>query len=180
MNKSSSVSMSFILLSSLLMCSKLLKAQSTSLFATNSNFIMSSVGSFANSSNNSPAIHFKSTANCIDVQSGIKVLNGKRANGQFSLKCEVALKFNSLGLKLYPNPAITSTTLHVTNIPPLAEVYNICIWTTEGSLMNSRKETGYNLLEGININVSDLPSGTFVLRIESANTLDALKFIKAQ
>lgn len=143
-------------------------------------FMISSIGSFANTFNNSPAIQFKSTAACIDVQSGIVIFNGERGSGQFSVDCEVAIKFNSLGVKLYPNPVVSTTKLQVINTPNITEIFKISIWTPEGLLVNIRKATSLNLTQGINIDVSELPVGTFILRIESAISLDAIKFIKSQ
>jgi hypothetical protein len=157
-----------------------LKAQTTASSISSPIFMISSVGSFANTFNNSPAIQFKSTAACIDVQSGIVIFNGERGSGEFAVDCEVVTKFNSLGTKLYPNPVINTTKLQFKNSPTITEIYKISIWTTEGFLVNTRKATGLSLKQGLNIDVSELPYGTFILRIESATTIDAIKFIKAQ
>ena len=157
-----------------------LNAQTTPSSVSSPLFIISSIGSLANTFSNIPAIQFKSTAACIDVQSGIVIFNGERGNSQFAAECEVAIKFNSLGIKLYPNPVINTTKLQFKNSPNITEIYKISIWTTEGLLVNTRKATGLNLTQGLNIDVSELPFGTFILRIESATTLDAIKFIKAQ
>lgn len=161
-------------------CPTYLKAQTNASSMINPLFMISSVGSFANTFNNSPAIQFKSTAACIDVQSGIVIFNGERGSGHFSANCEVAVKFNSLSAKLYPNPVVNTTKLKIKNTPNVTEPFKISIWTTEGLLINIRKATGLNLTQGLNIDVSELPFGTFILRIESAASLDAIKFIKAQ
>lgn len=157
-----------------------IKAQTNPSSIVSPLFMISSIGSFANTFNNIPAIQFKSSAACIDVQSGIVIFNGERGNGQFAAECELAIKFNSLGTKLYPNPVINTTKLQFKNSPNISETYKISIWTTEGLLVNTRKATGLNLTQGFNIDVSEFPYGTFILRIESATTLDAIKFIKAQ
>ena len=161
-------------------CPTYLNAQTNASVISNPLFMISSVGSFANTFNNSPTIQFKSTAACIDVQSGIVIFNGERGSGEFAVDCEVVTKFNSLGTKLYPNPVINTTKIQFKNSPTITEIYKISIWTTEGFLVNTRKATGLILTQGLNINVSELPYGTFILRIESATTLDAIKFIKAQ
>jgi hypothetical protein len=142
-------------------------------------FIMSSMGSMSGASNTGMAIQFNSIATCLSVQNGVAVLNGVRGNGQFAINCEVTLKINSLGIKLYPNPVNTTTKVKFINTPPLTEVFNLTIWTTEGVLLSTRKETGYNLFQGLSLDVSALVSGTYVLKIESENYVDALKFIKA-
>ena len=145
---------------------------------SSANFMMSSMGSIPGASNTGMAIQFNSIATCLNVQNGVAVLNGVRGNGQFAMNCEVSLKINSLGIKLYPNPVNITTRIKLTNTPPLTETFNLSVWTTDGALLSTRKESGYNLFQGINLDLSALGSGTYVLKIESENYVDALKFIK--
>lgn len=142
-------------------------------------FVMSTVGALPGTASNGLAIQFNSIANCIDVQSGIAVLSGSRGNGQFAINCEVVMKFNSLGIKMFPNPVSNLTKVKLNNTPPLTEIFNLSIWTTEGILFKTVKESGYNLFQGLNIDLSNLIAGTYVLKIESSNYVDAIKFIKA-
>ncbi len=142
-------------------------------------FVMSSVGSLPGTSSNGLAIQFNSIAACIDVQTGVAVLNGARGNGQFAINCEVTMKFNSLGIKMYPNPVNNNTKVKLNNTPPLTETFNLTIWTTEGMLVRTQKETGYNLFQGLNLDLSALIAGTYVLKIESPAYVDAIKFIKS-
>jgi hypothetical protein len=146
---------------------------------SSASFMMSSMGSIPGASNTGMAIQFNSIATCLNVQNGVAVLNGVRGSGQFAINCEVILKINSLGIKLYPNPVNTTTKVKLVNTPPLTETFNLSVWTTEGALLSTRKESGYNLFQGINLDVSALGSGSYVLKIESENYVDALKFIKA-
>jgi hypothetical protein len=145
---------------------------------SSANFMMSSMGSIPGTSNTGMAIQFNSIATCLNVQNGVAVLNGVRGSGQFAMNCEVTLKVNSLGIKLYPNPVNITTRVKFTNTPPLTETFNLSVWTTDGVLLSTRKESGYNLFQGINLDVSTLGSGSYVLKIESNNYVDALKFIK--
>jgi hypothetical protein len=145
----------------------------------NAQFVMSSVGMISGTSSTVSAINFKSVAACIDVQSGIAVLKGERANGDFAYSCEVAMKFNSLGIKLFPNPVNSATKVKFLNTPPLNEVFNLQIFNTDGQFISSKKETGYNLFQGIILDLANLNAGTYVLRIESSSFVDAIKFIKA-
>lgn len=141
-------------------------------------FVMSSVGSYAGTPSNGLAIQFNSITACIDVQTGVAVLSGARGNGHFAINCEVSMKFNSLGIKMYPNPVNNATKVKLNNTPPLNEVFNLTIWTTEGMLIRTQKETGYNLFQGLNMDLSALIAGTYVLKIESPAYVDAIKFIK--
>ena len=141
--------------------------------------VMSSIGMMGNASSTINALNFKSSTTCIDVQSGVAVLNGKRGNGQFAMNCEVTMKINSLGVRLFPNPVNHNTKIKLNNTPPLTETFSLSIWTTEGALIRSQKETGYNLFQGLNIDLSGLTNGAYILKIESQKYMEAIKFIKA-
>ena len=141
--------------------------------------VMSSIGMMGNTSSTINALNFKSSTTCIDVQSGVAVLNGQRGNGQFTMNCEVTMKINSLGVRLFPNPVNHNTKIKLNNTPPLTETFSLSIWTTEGALIRSQKETGYNLFQGLNIDLSGLTNGAYILKIESQKYMDAIKFIKA-
>lgn len=142
-------------------------------------FIMSSVGSLQTMSNNSMAVTFTSSANCLNVQNGSAVLTGERGNGSFAMNCEVNTKFNTLGIKMYPNPVLTSTRIKFINTPPLNDQFSISIWNTEGFKITSGKATGYEIFQGMLLDLSMLPAGHFIIQIESEKYRDALKFIKA-
>jgi len=141
--------------------------------------IMSSIGIMGNASSTISALNFKSIASCIDVQSGVAVLNGARGNGEFTYSCEVVMNYNSLGIKLFPNPVNSSTKVKFINAPPLTEQFNLQVYTAEGQFISSKKESGYNLFQGITIDLGTLTSGTYILKITSTGFVDAIKFIKA-
>jgi hypothetical protein len=142
-------------------------------------FIMSSVGGLNNMSSNSMAIAFNSSTTCFNVQNGTAVLTGARGVGAFSVHCEVSTKFNTLGIKLYPNPVIATTKVKFINTPPFNELFNISIWSTEGFKITSGKATGYELFQGMPLDFSMLQAGTYIIQIESEKYTDAIKFIKA-
>jgi len=96
----------------------------------------------AGTSSSVSSINFKSVANCIDVQSGVAVLKGERGTGEFTYSCEVAMKFNSLGIKLYPNPVNSATKVKFINTPPLTEEFNLQIYNTDGQFISSKKKLG--------------------------------------
>ena len=141
--------------------------------------VMSSIGRMGSASGTVSALNFKSSSNCIDVQSGVAVLNGIRGNGEFAFSCEVAMNFNSLGIKLFPNPVNSNTRVKFINAPPLIEEFSLNIYTAEGQFISSKKESGYNLFQGITMDLGSLTSGIYILKIESTQYVDAIKFIKA-
>jgi len=142
-------------------------------------YMMSSVGLISGTSINSTYVQFTSNANCINVQSGLAVFNAIRNTGEFSTNCAVTQEFNKLGIKMYPNPAITTTRVKFMNKPPLNEEFSVNVLTTGGIMLSNRKETGASLFQGIMLDVSSLVSGSYIIKIESVNYADAIKFIKA-
>ena len=141
-------------------------------------FIMSSVGTLQNMSNNIMAVSFKSNATCLNIQNGTAVIIGERGTGSFTTNCEVNTQFNLLGIKLYPNPAINSTRVKFINPPPLNDQFTISVWNLEGYMFTSAKAIGYELFQGFPLNLSMLPVGNYIIQIESEKYRDALKFIK--
>ena len=142
-------------------------------------FIMSSVGGLNNMSNNSMAVTFSSSATCLNVQNGTAVLTGDRGTGNFAINCEVNTIFNSLGIKLYPNPVGANTKVKFINTPKLTDQFSISVWNAEGFQISSSKATGYELFQGMPLDFSILQAGSYIIQIESDKYTDALKFIKA-
>ena len=141
-------------------------------------FIMSSVGGLENIANNSMSVTFNRLVNCLNVQNGAGLLNGDRGRGNFNINCEVNIKFNTLGIKLYPNPVIGITTLKLMNPPPLNDDFKISIWGLDGYKITTGKATGYELLQGMSLDFSMLQHGTYIIQITSEKLNDAFKFIK--
>ena len=142
-------------------------------------FIMSIVGGIENTSNNSMAITFNSSATCLNVQNGSAVLTGDRGTGNFAINCEVNAVFNSLGIKLYPNPVGANTKVKFMNAPPLNAQFSITIWNSEGLQVGTAKATGFEIFQGKQIDLGSLSVGSYVIQIESEKFIEALKFIKA-
>jgi hypothetical protein len=142
-------------------------------------FTMSSVGEFSGVSSVSSAVQFSSEASCIDIQSGIAVLEGERGTGSFAVNCEMPSSINTLGVSLYPNPANSFAKIKFVKTPPLTENFNVTVSRTDGVVMMVSKETGYSLFQGITLDVSRLTSGMYTVKIESPHYVDATQFIKA-
>lgn len=142
-------------------------------------FVMSSVGPIHNTSNSSMALTFSSNIACLNIQNGTILLIGERATGLFAMNCNVDAKFNTLGLKLYPNPVSLVSRIKFFIKPILNENFVINVITSDGVKLFTEKATGEQLFQGKQMNFSSLTIGTFILQVESATYIDAIKFIKA-
>jgi hypothetical protein len=153
--------------------------QNSNAQALSGSFIMSSIGSIQNMSNNSMAVTFTSNAACLNVQNGAAVLTGERGTGLFAINCEVSTKFNTLGIKLYPNPVGANTKVKFINTPPLNDNFTITVWSSQGEKLTTTNASGYEIYQGKLMNLSSLVSGSYIIQVESEKYQDALKFIKA-
>ena len=163
-----------ILVTFLLSFPKLIQAQTL-----NGSFIMSSVGGIQNMTNNSMSVAFASNANCLQVQNGSAVLVGERGAGLFAVNCEVNTRFNTLGIKLYPNPVAANTKVKFINNPPLNDQFTITVWSSLGEKVSIGNATGHELYQGKMLTLGSLISGSYIIQIESDKYQDAIKFIKA-
>lgn len=145
-------------------------------------FMISSVGPVSGGTVSTTAmataINLSSVTNCIDVKSGLVVLNGIRNTGEFAMSCEVNLQINKLGIRMFPNPVETTTKVKLTKTLAVDQYFNVSIWNTEGVQIKNSKELGSALLQGITMDLSFLMAGTYVLKVESQNYVDVVKFIK--
>ena len=142
-------------------------------------FLISSTSSKNTFVNNISSIQFKSASNCIDVQTGINALHINIGPEEFVINCTLPRNINTLGLQFYPNPVLNNAKVKFIGTPLLKEIFYLTIYSTTGELILSKKEFGYTIYQGILLNLSSLPIGTYFIQIESLNTLDLVKFIKS-
>ena len=149
-------------------------------WSQSSNFIISSIGSFPGTQSNIAAVKLDQNNACIDVKTGLPILTASRGKDKFIVNCEFMNKYKTLGLKIYPNPAKNTTKVDVTNMPPVNDLFTISIFHSSGILIKTFKETGYRLFQGLNIDVMQLAGGTYMLKVESNDYLDAITFLIAR
>lgn len=125
------------------------------------------------------AVTFSSNAACLNVQNGAMVLIGERGSGAFAVNCAVNTKYNTLGIKLYPNPVVANTKVKFINTPPLNDNFSITVWSTQGEKITTSIASGYEIYQGKIMNLSSLIPGSYIIQIISDKYQDALKFIKA-
>ena len=65
-------------------------------------------------------------------------------------------------------------------LPPKTELFRISILSGEGFEVMARKEAGFTIFQGVNIDLANLIAGTYILKIESPHFIDAVKFVKSK
>ena len=141
-------------------------------------FMMSSMGAIQNMSNNGLTIVFNGSSNCLTIQNGSSVLIGERGSNSFATNCEVNTRFNALGLKIYPNPVSHSVKVSIAAVPTVNEEFSLFVYGYDGSVFATQKVMANELVNGKMIDLSNLPAGGYMIQVNSANTMDALKLVK--
>ena len=59
-------------------------------------------------------------------------------------------------------------------------MFRISILSAEGFEVMARKEAGFTIFQGINIDLAKLIAGTYILKIESPHFMDVVKFVKSK
>ena len=146
----------------------------------NLGIMMSATTGMAGVQSNSSAVMIQSSANCLDIKSGIAVISAIRGTGSFDVNCEVKQQFNTLGIKLYPNPVDNITRVKFVNTPPLTDEFSISLSDISGNKLNLGKQNGYSLYQGYNLDLSQVNAGSYFLQITSTNYLEIVKVIKSK
>jgi len=121
---------------------------------------------------------YKSLNQCLDLQTGIKIMKATSNKGEFNLDCLIHEKFNTLGLILYPVPVKNIATIKLSIAPPANSIFQISVWTPLGQKMDIQKAFGSALFQGIQIDFSVLSAGSYYLVLHSPHHMDAVKFVK--
>lgn len=151
-----------------------------SIVSMGQNFLMSSIGPIPGTSSNMTALNFKSNSNCMDVQSGLAVLNNTTRLGNFDVNCILSTQFNTLGLKLFPNPVQSNARLRLSSNPSTYQNFKISIWNTDGHMISQSYESSAQLYQGLLMNLNNLVAGSYLLKAESSVYIEAIKFIKVK
>ena len=59
-------------------------------------------------------------------------------------------------------------------------MFKLSILSAEGFEVMARKESGFTIFQGVNIDLANLIAGTYILKIESPHFMDAVKFVKSK
>ena len=118
-------------------------------------------------SSSSSFINYNNT-NCVTIQTGLySSIVGRY--GLFVSSCE----FNLRRIKFYPNPVITNARLQL-DAP--SQKYQINVYDILGHKILSMHE--YNLKNGVVLNLTSLPTNTYILEVTSKSFRETIKFIK--
>ncbi len=119
------------------------------------------------------------SAGCTNTFRAVLNLNTQNFTGNptYSLKTTGTNEVEVLrDLKLYPNPVKTAATLEFNTTA--SGTYLLQIFSLEGRLIQSQRESVQTGKNNIQLNISNLPVGMYLLRLQTAGHTQSVKFIK--
>jgi hypothetical protein len=144
-------------------------------------FNFSSIGTLDGIENStSIPINFQSNSTCLDLANGLPVFLAERNTGIFASACREATVQPQLQLILYPNPVVERTLLRSLIKPSYVGTFDITVVSMLGQIVQRTKASSQEIFNGLQLDVSRLALGEYVILIESDNYKDHVNFVKAR
>ncbi len=117
---------------------------------------------------------------CTNTFEGIINLESQNFTGAPAFRPATTTSTNTVvafeSLRLYPNPVQESMMLEFTM--PKAASYQLSIYTLEGKVLRSTSQDAISGTNNIQLAVDELPTGMYLLRIQSHEQAKVVKFVK--
>ncbi|RVU26537.1 T9SS type A sorting domain-containing protein [Sandaracinomonas limnophila] len=141
-------------------------------------FSMSSFGNLNSYPTFSNPTVFKNNNSCIQIENGLIIYLGARSTGEFVITCEISNQLKDNYLLIFPNPLKSNALVKFAKQIPLEDKYILRIYSILGLIVKQSEETGISILNGLNIDFSNLAPGTYFISIESPLFITSTKVLK--
>ncbi len=125
-------------------------------------------------------INFQSTSTCLEVVNALPVFLAERNTGVFASACRETTVQPQLQLLLYPNPVVERTLLRSLIKPSYVGTFDITVVNMLGQIVQRTKASSQEIFDGLQLDVSRLALGEYVILIESDIYRDHVNFVKAR
>jgi hypothetical protein len=144
----------------------------------------SRVGSIGKFSNGvyaaSLATSFNNSVNCIKLNTGVTLFGGLLGRNEFFSACTSVISNDKLEFKLFPNPVVSYGRLVGSGFSSSLQTISVDVVDASGRLMMKFQLDTRILRTGHAINMSNLFSGNYFLRVHGGDLHHVIPFIKVQ
>jgi hypothetical protein len=126
------------------------------------------------------ATSFNNNVDCIKLNTGVTLFNGLLGRNEFLAACKSVIPNEELQFKLFPNPVVNNARLVASGIPSSAQTISVGVVDASGRLMMKLQLDAQILRTGYAINMSNLFSGNYFLRIHVGDLNHVIPFVKVQ
>lgn len=144
----------------------------------NGSFSIGGVAIDAVSSFSGP-LAFDGKNDCMTLQNGVSVLMSiENKGGTFKMTCREIGSTKQATISVYPNPSSSFTMLQSDEFAAGNQTVELVLMDVRGKIVHQQQCRGEQLKIGIQLPVSQLSGGLYLLRVSSGQTTQTFKIIK--
>jgi len=133
----------------------------------------------ATGSSFSGPLAFDGKNDCLTLRNGVSVLMSIENNGgTFKMICKGVESEKSAAVSVFPNPSSTFTMLQSADFAGSNQPVEVMLMDIRGKVVHQQNIRGEQLKSGLQLPVSQLSGGLYMLRLSSGQTIQTFKIIK--
>ncbi len=122
---------------------------------------------------------FDGKNDCLTLQNGVSVLMSiENKGGTFKMICKGVDSEKPAAVSVFPNPSSTFTMLQSADFAGSNQPVEITLMDIRGKVVHQQNIRGEQLKSGLQLPVSQLSGGLYMLRLSSGQTIQTFKIIK--
>jgi hypothetical protein len=122
---------------------------------------------------------FDGKNDCLTLQNGVSVLLSiENKGGTFKMICKDMPSPNTAAVSVFPNPASSYTMLQSAAFAASSQPVEVQLLDVHGMVVHRQQIRGEQLKSGLQLPVSQLSGGLYMLRLTSGQTTQTFKIIK--
>jgi hypothetical protein len=124
-------------------------------------------------------IAFDGKNDCMTLQNGVSVLMSiENKGGNFKMVCREIGSSKVAAISVFPNPSSSFTMLQSDEFASANQLVELVLMDARGKVVHQQQCRGEQLRSGMQLPVSQLTGGLYLLRVSSGQTSQTFKIIK--
>lgn len=122
---------------------------------------------------------FDGKNDCLTLQNGVSVLMSiENKGGTFKMICKGVAPEKLASVAVFPNPASAFAMLQSSDFAETTDPVEVVLMDIRGKVVHQQNIKGGQLKSGLQLPVSQLSGGLYMLRLTSGQTIQTFKIIK--
>ena len=122
---------------------------------------------------------FDGKNDCMTLQNGVSVLMSiENKGGNFKMVCREIGSAKMAAVSIFPNPSASFTMLQSADFASTGQPVELLLVDARGKIVHQQQCRGEQLKSGLQLPLSQLSGGLYLLRISSGQTTQTFKIIK--
>jgi Secretion system C-terminal sorting domain len=123
-------------------------------------------------------VSFNKNSGCLKLNTGLALYHGERRDGAFVLACATSAEAPVINIKFFPNPVSTYGKLISMTLLAQERQLAVSVLDATGRVLMQLQHTDEQIYNGLTIEMSGLPAGSYFLRVDGKTVHRVISFIK--